>query len=1135
MIKKSRQFDLGLDQTRMKDKKDADRQNRTVEVILHRFFRTKTSDRWDIQMLADEVGMGKTFVALAVAYSVLEHMMCERSELELEHCYQKVLVITPNNSALFSKWQREVAEFVKRCVHPQYREEAGKWFSPIPVERIDELSSQLRRTGTAPKIIVANMNMFAGGKLRDYHLKRRFLLGILFRYWGPRFKVENRERLLSAGEGWPREPRELTLFNEADIDKVPFYEEEIFRALRKIENGNGDECKELGKLLEICKELSQKYVRDRRGQFEKIEKRLDRLYREVASQLIRSNFPLVIVDEAHNWKNHNNGYQKFVEAIGPRTRRLLLLTATPFQLRPEEILSVLELSDHLKPCPTQEESEERCARLKKQRETVIRPILRRSANASRDFAHAWSRLPRQIATEQLDAIWGSRSFDRARTELMEVCRAQGVASEMDIIRRVIEPILAGLDPDVRELMREALRLYAHNADLSSEMGAFVIRHRRRTEHRLFKVGNEYTMDLAAICKRPDSHLLHFSPGMDVRGEAELPHYLLMRCVSEMKNFRGRSSLGNALTGCYSTLLDSQEGKQVNRVLKDSPLGQVYLNLLMGMVKEDQDCSHPKVNEIVNSTVRAWESGEKTLIFCFRVNTAKRLKEIIEQRIKERLDSRRRKCLGGEEKIRFLRSRLTSRDRDLVSVGLDRVLFSFAMAESVKASSVDFAPEDLTLRNTDLLELSRLSLAYDVDLTAKRVDRVFLNRAVEYVIAKRLLDKCSIKGPWRTLLEEVARDEWIKSPYGLNPKEEAEDTGAEQTEFDERGVHTRYEVITEPDLKQVERRARQMLERREKARQQRLNPILDHYTHGPNLWLGIRPLDSLNGALLKEKSPVYRTILEIHLQLFSLTKTDRGFDWEPRRKVIQAMRRALLRESVLLRLLPDGAGTEERGWGRMLVESFHSNLPGQNESMADRIRIFLEDLMAASGDLSEPKSARSFVLSATRLTDQNFVALVTGKTHDRERAFAGFNTPLLPEVLICTAVGQEGIDLHRHCRQVIHYDLAWNPAVLEQRTGRADRIGSKTFRERSLASSEAPTFLEIGVPFLAGTYDERMYEELRLRAQVFEVLTGGDLAFENVEGHDDRKKAEGKEREINFVPLPGCMVKDLRVKLEAWQG
>jgi len=34
-----------------------------------------------------------------------------------------------------------------------------------------------------------------------------------------------------------------------------------------------------------------------------------------------------------------------------------------------------------------------------------------------------------------------------------------------------------------------------------------------------------------------------------------------------------------------------------------------------------------------------------------------------------------------------------------------------------------------------------------------------------------------------------------------------------------------------------------------------------------------------------------------------------------------------------------------------------------------------------------------------------------------------------------------------------------------------------------------------VPFLAGTYDERIFEELRMRAQTFEVLTGGDVTID----------------------------------------
>jgi superfamily II DNA/RNA helicase len=175
-----------------------------------------------------------------------------------------------------------------------------------------------------------------------------------------------------------------------------------------------------------------------------------------------------------------------------------------------------------------------------------------------------------------------------------------------------------------------------------------------------------------------------------------------------------------------------------------------------------------------------------------------------------------------------------------------------------------------------------------------------------------------------------------------------------------------------------------------------------------------------------------------------------------------------------------------------------------------------------------------LIAATRLSDQRFVALVSGDQKNRERVFTGFNTPLLPEVLVCTQVGQEGIDLHRHCRHVIHYDLAWNPAVLEQRTGRADRIGSKTFRERNGLPDEEKPFLEIGVPFLAGTYDERMYEELRLRSQMFEVLTGGDFAADNAEGTDEKEEDEDQEHSLHFIPLPENMVQDLRVSLRVWE-
>jgi hypothetical protein len=99
--------------------------------------------------------------------------------------------------------------------------------------------------------------------------------------------------------------------------------------------------------------------------------------------------------------------------------------------------------------------------------------------------------------------------------------------------------------------------------------------------------------------------------------------------------------------------------------------------------------------------------------------------------------------------------------------------------------------------------------------------------------------------------------------------------------------------------------------------------------------------------------------------------------------------------------------------------------------------------------------------------------------------------------------------------------------------RADRIGSKTFREQARSSRPTNSFLDIGVPYLAGTYDERMYEELRLRAQTFEVLTGGDLAVDDAEGLDDHKKSEGQESGLRFVALPDDMIDQMRVSLHVW--
>ncbi|WP_322047428.1 DEAD/DEAH box helicase family protein [Paraburkholderia sp. J67] len=50
----------------------------------------------------------------------------------------------------------------------------------------------------------------------------------------------------------------------------------------------------------------------------------------------------------------------------------------------------------------------------------------------------------------------------------------------------------------------------------------------------------------------------------------------------------------------------------------------------------------------------------------------------------------------------------------------------------------------------------------------------------------------------------------------------------------------------------------------------------------------------------------------------------------------------------------------------------------------------------------------------------------------------FNSPFPPFVLTTTSTGQEGLDMHRYCRRLVHWNLPNSPLALEQREGRVDR-------------------------------------------------------------------------------------------------
>ena len=154
-------------------------------------------------------------------------------------------------------------------------------------------------------------------------------------------------------------------------------------------------------------------------------------------------------------------------------------------------------------------------------------------------------------------------------------------------------------------------------------------------------------------------------------------------------------------------------------------------------------------------------------------------------------------------------------------------------------------------------------------------------------------------------------------------------------------------------------------------------------------------------------------------------------------------------------------------------------------------------------------------SAVRLPN---VRLANGtiNAETRQRLLLAFNTPFFPEILVASSVFAEGVDLHLNCRHVVHHDLDWNPSVLEQRTGRVDRLGSK--------AEQVGQSIRVYLPYIAATQDEKMYRVVRDRDRWFQIVLGATYS-------PDELCEANTERQSQRLLLPKSIQDALSLKLD----
>jgi len=152
-----------------------------------------------------------------------------------------------------------------------------------------------------------------------------------------------------------------------------------------------------------------------------------------------------------------------------------------------------------------------------------------------------------------------------------------------------------------------------------------------------------------------------------------------------------------------------------------------------------------------------------------------------------------------------------------------------------------------------------------------------------------------------------------------------------------------------------------------------------------------------------------------------------------------------------------------------------------------------------------------------------VARRSGRRTD-ENVVIQFKFPVSPNVLICTDILREGVNLHLFCERVSHYGIAWNSGDLEQRIGRVERAESLFEREILRNTSHQ---LPVGFPYLARTLDERQVRKaIRRKQEIDSLFSLFPPSQENGECDDSKEHAA-------IAIRPGKRFEPLIPKMENW--
>ncbi len=619
-------------------RKDAERQRRTATHILRQFTVAPG------QVLADEVGMGKTFVALAVAASVT--LQDDRP----------VVIMTP--SAVLEKWQRDFSVFAKTCLPRDLQVQLNMGVADNGVEFLKLLDDPPERR----KQIIFLAHGALSRKLSDIWVK----LAIIKRAMKHRHaKAERRSVARFAGKLvrqdaytrrypglWQKLLEQPTsnwkkiLHQEmGDTDEQYIVDDPVPEGI--VQALDHPDVKPL--LDELWAEIQCIPMRIRnKDNFEKrlkdvrvgIQAILPRLW-QLCFQRANIQLPLLVLDEAHHLKNaathlasmfHSPESEADADVVSKGQlagvfERMLFLTATPFQLGHHELCSILERFNGI--AWDSQAAPEWDREMYRQKLVDLNAVLDASQGQALDLERKWGRLReddmvvegKRYDVKCVDAWWGA------------VTRNDVTDENLKALQRTITDTIMELDQANRALKQ------------------FVVRHSRPQvlSDKHADIPRRRKLSGRSVVDHDDSHDDHDGEGLRIDSASALPFLLAARYIALTPGQRPVTAEG--LASSYEAFLDTRQNLldgNVSQVIEEDVVVATndvddtqnwYLQNIIEAIKPEGRVlseQHPKIGPVVDKVIELWGQGEKVLVFCHYVKTGRALRTHISYLMRKKL-------------------------------------------------------------------------------------------------------------------------------------------------------------------------------------------------------------------------------------------------------------------------------------------------------------------------------------------------------------------------------------------------------------------------------------------------------------------------------------------------------------------